>query len=391
MWQDMIRFKPFLIAVWHLVVSLLLAYAFIIVLMTASSQAGVAERLGNLTPPVAYSAGYPLWLERQETDRSIRDLRRRIGQLNVAIEKAGQERQSAEDRSLTAVAPLLALHPRLSAIPECNFNTQTNPGEIAKSISRIRFCLTDADLPPSLKENARKLTATDSITESAEKWLDLWHVEDGLKRRRTEMLAALKLLEGRRTELGAINDSFGEISVLQRSWMVGGGALTEFPPAMTQILLAFVSGLFGSLLLTLVLIVYPKTDMKLGETGKGYGPRILLGGLISLCVFVVIGGGTAVLGTNNAFAGGEANYLAFCAIGILAGMFSDRVASWLSERADTFFKLSAQDAAAKAAAEAERAAAEAESAAVEAEAAARARERPQPADPAAAREAGGGI
>lgn len=390
MWQDMVRFKPFGIAVWHLFLAMLLAYAFIIVLMTASSQAGVAERLAKLTPPVAYSAGYPLWLERQEVDQSIRELRRRIGELNAAIATAGQERQSAEDRSLTAVAPLLALHPRLSAIPECNFNTQTNPGEIAKSISRIRFCLADANLPPSLKENARKLTATDSITESAEKWLALWHVEDGLKRRRTEMLGTLQQLERRKKELDPINDSFGEISVLQRSWMVGGGTLTEFPPAMTQILLAFVSGLFGSLLLTLVLIVYPNTDMKLGETGKGYGPRILLGGLISLCVFVVIGGGTAVLGTNNAFAGGESNYLAFCAIGILAGMFSDRVASWLSERADTFFKLSAQAAAAKATAEAERATAEAETAATEAESAAQHRDQAEAADP-AAREAGAGI
>ena len=52
---------------------------------------------------------------------------------------------------------------------------------------------------------------------------------------------------------------------------------------------------------------------------------------------VVLGGGTAVLGTSGGFGDGEANFLAFCAIGILAGMFSDRVAQWLSGRADAFF------------------------------------------------------
>jgi hypothetical protein len=104
-----------------------------------------------------------------------------------------------------------------------------------------------------------------------------------------------------------------------------------------QLLLAFASGLFGALLITLVLVVYPKNDLTLSSGEGGYGARILLGGLISICVFVVLGGGTAVLGTSGAFAEGEANFLAFCAIGILAGMFSDRVANWLSARAETFF------------------------------------------------------
>jgi hypothetical protein len=119
--------------------------------------------------------------------------------------------------------------------------------------------------------------------------------------------------------------------------MIFATDLTALPPSVTQILLAFVSGMFGALLVTLILIVYP--NFQLTRVQESYGPRILLGGLIALCVFVVLGGGTAVLGTASAFANGEANFLAFCAICILSGMFSDRAAAWLSERAATFFNV----------------------------------------------------
>jgi hypothetical protein len=47
-----------------------------------------------------------------------------------------------------------------------------------------------------------------------------------------------------------------------------------------------------------------------------------------------------VLGSNDPVQG-TANSMAFCAIAILAGMFSDRVAAWLSARADSFFSAGA--------------------------------------------------
>ncbi|MGL4543439.1 MAG: hypothetical protein ACRCUI_13085, partial [Polymorphobacter sp.] len=49
----------------------------------------------------------------------------------------------------------------------------------------------------------------------------------------------------------------------------------------------------------------------------------------------------------------EANFMSFCAIGMLAGMFSDRVAQWMSARADMFVdttRLTEEDAAIAAAA-----------------------------------------
>lgn len=112
--------------------------------------------------------------------------------------------------------------------------------------------------------------------------------------------------------------------------------VAKIPPAILQIVMAFVSGLFGALLVTLVLIVYPNNSISASAGGKILS-RIFLGGLISTGVYIVLGGGTALLGGNIAFDESKANFMTFCAVGVLAGMFSDRVALWLSKRADTFF------------------------------------------------------
>ena len=142
-----------------------------------------------------------------------------------------------------------------------------------------------------------------------------------------------------------------ELDVLHAPWL-GWGFLIQVPPALLQILVAFISGAFGALLVTLVLVVYPKSQLASDAAGQEYGSRLLLGGLISMGVFVILSGGSAVLGSSTAFSQNQANFMTFSAVGVLAGMFSDRVAAWLSERANVFFsdhKAAANDAAAAAA------------------------------------------
>lgn len=121
--------------------------------------------------------------------------------------------------------------------------------------------------------------------------------------------------------------------------MVGSGlgSLVYLSPPLLQLLLTFVSGLLGALLVTLILIVYPSNQI-LSEADARPVTRTFLGGLVALCVYVVLLGGTAVLGSGNSAHAAGNNYMAFVGIGILAGMFSDRVAGWLSTRADQFFK-----------------------------------------------------
>lgn len=127
------------------------------------------------------------------------------------------------------------------------------------------------------------------------------------------------------------------MAVLRSTDILGGRFLVAFPPPILQIILAFISGLFGALLVTLVLIVYPKANLGMTSTQETWS-RIVLGGLIAVCVYVVLLGGSAVLGSTPGMTAAGTNYMAFCAIGILAGMFSDRVAFWLSEKADAFFR-----------------------------------------------------
>jgi hypothetical protein len=130
--------------------------------------------------------------------------------------------------------------------------------------------------------------------------------------------------------------SFGDMEVMFQRWVLFGNELVQFPPPLLQILLTFVSGLFGGLLVTLILIVYPSNEVKQKDARPV--TRTFLGGFIAVCVYIILLSGTAVLGSANASTGAGTNYMAFCGIGILAGMYSDRVAGWLSERADEFFK-----------------------------------------------------
>jgi hypothetical protein len=95
-------------------------------------------------------------------------------------------------------------------------------------------------------------------------------------------------------------------------------------------MLATVSGLFGALLITLILFVYPDNRYKFTRT-KSYFGRILLGGLIALGVFVLMFSGVAVLAGPDS-SGSAQNLIAYGGIGILAGMFSDQAAGWLSDR-----------------------------------------------------------
>jgi hypothetical protein len=101
--------------------------------------------------------------------------------------------------------------------------------------------------------------------------------------------------------------------------------LIKVPPALMPILLAFASGLFGALLITLVLFVYPKNQFKF-TASNSFAGRMLLGGLIALAVVVLLFSGVAVLGDATE----SQNQMAYAALGLLAGMFSDQAAEWLS-------------------------------------------------------------
>jgi hypothetical protein len=124
-------------------------------------------------------------------------------------------------------------------------------------------------------------------------------------------------------------NSMAVLRIFQESnWLPG--RLVYIPPAMMAIILAFSSGLFGALLITLVIFVYPENSFNFTRSNSFFG-RILLGGLIAIGVFVLLFSGVAVLGGSGGDASSH-NLMAYSAIGILSGMFSDQAAAWLSSR-----------------------------------------------------------
>jgi hypothetical protein len=323
---------------WRLIGAALLAYVFILVLITASLQASVSDRLAAMSEPLDYSSGNLLWQEAGASDAELRELRVNmkdtIGQLRFEEELQRKLRQDWDEEIETLGNLLARLHP----VPGCASASPTAALSVIGGLSDLRACVEQARLTPAQRAEASEiLNRADSI-----RGLDKTYQAAGtetarLERELTEMRARAVSIKKDQERFRAVRNSFAELEAFRGGRLVGSAVLTDFPPAVVQILLAFVSGLFGALLVTLVLVVYPQSSLKLSSGGGTYGARIMLGGLISICVFVVIGGGTAVLGTAGSFAEGEANFLAFCAIGVLSGMFSDRVAHWLSERADTFF------------------------------------------------------
>jgi hypothetical protein len=139
-------------------------------------------------------------------------------------------------------------------------------------------------------------------------------------------LAGQAELAGKSTAIMPILDIF-----MESRWPLVG-PMVSLPPSLMAIFLAFTSGLFGALLITLVLFVYPDDPRFSFSRSKSYGGRILLGGLIALGVFVLLFSGVAVL-SGSETTGASQNLMAYAAIGILSGMFSDQAASWLSRRA----------------------------------------------------------
>ena len=332
--------KPIGAAASRIAGAALLAYAFILVLITASLQMSVTERLTNLQPALDYNSGYSLWQETVSNRKALAKLWKEEQELLGVIAVAERKERDVLEEWNSAIEPIIALQRRLDSIPGCESRFRPGNFEVNANtmIADLRSCVDGGNLSVSQRQSALEI-----IT----KWASIRQVQRETTNAIAERMRVYDHYAQTKQSISRLSKStqaradatmaFRELNSFTHGRLIGSGLLGDFPPAVMHILLAFVSGMFGALLVTLVLVVYPQNELKLSTGGGGYAARIFLGGLISICVFVVLGGGTAVLGTSGGFGDGDANFLAFCSIGILAGMFSDRVAQWLSGRADAFF------------------------------------------------------
>ena len=320
---------------------LLIFYVFLVVLMLAISQQSVMLRLADAGVKTGYSSAYA----------SVREIERRREQLpallftvrseNERLAKTESALYQLQDEYHAAWGEFLPLLRRISENRSCGINVPSesiDKPEVRLGVWReADQCAKENGLPAGVGSQFSALAGSKSNFAVAHRQAlvadgKMKDAQANLAKAQAQVATSRNLTE---QESAAVN-SFNEVRPLRRIPILGGEVLVSFPPALVQLWLSAVSGAFGALLVTLVLIVYPSNDLKL-TSNAGFA-RMALGALIAVCVYVVLLGGTALLGTSSSFDSAGSNYMTFCAVSILAGMFSDRAAFWLSDRANVFFK-----------------------------------------------------
>ncbi|MEA3033233.1 MAG: hypothetical protein QOH86_1249 [Sphingomonadales bacterium] len=320
----------------RLIASLFIWFVFMVLLMTAVTQQSVSARIDKSALDLGYSGTLALVKDFNLRQQELPDLRRAQTELLKQLnrdEVADQDAQGKYHDSWDAVLPIIRL---LSKVPECEiaydpkkpvrYDARAGLWQQAKACvdahaDKISPKIIESVNTSGFPELHRKAVTTGDAVKKIQKQVD-------------EGAAAIARAANPSADEAKAIASFRDADVL-RGFLVTRW-LVDFPPPILQLLLSASAGAFGALLITLILLVYPKTDLKFSSSG-GFWERIMLGGFIAVCVYIVLLGGTAVLGTAS-FDQAGANYMTFCAISVLAGMFSDRVAHWLSNRADLFFK-----------------------------------------------------
>lgn len=317
------------------IVAILVTYVFIVVLLVATAQQKVDDALTKEAVGYDYSVAVRYYFGKESLKNVVGENSEAIKQSTAQLRAANDRLQSA-NRILTAEAADLAEDlARLTAAgcpappaPE----TPPTPAELVAMAVATQHCATErGEATPTIPPVAADVLAGQR---SVQKSLD---DSAGLKRDSDDVQDRLDLLQAQRNDIdkqteaaARSGDIIAILKVFEDSQWPLAKQLVYVPPALTGIVLATVSGLFGALLITLILFVYPDNRYKFTRT-KSYFGRILLGGLIALGVFVLMFSGVAVLAGPNA-SGSAQNLIAYGGIGLLAGMFSDQAAGWLSDR-----------------------------------------------------------
>jgi hypothetical protein len=322
------------------VLAVIIGFFFLVTVMVATAQQDVVTRMKAEGLSNGYSSALSLRRQVKEKADAVPALQRTAQKLAANLDGKQTEVDQAQrdfDMAWDAFKPSVARLKRANLCDLAELPDET-PGARAAIAGEVKQCQLESSAPTSSQRALSQAQAdAEKFSASSQTYLTALEQLNLIKRQQAFIQAQITDKQALSDDERKAERSFGDMDVLLQPWVFGGYWLVQFPPALLQFLLTFVSGLFGALLVTLILIVYPNQRIANASIARAV-PRTFLGGCIAMCVYIVLLSGTAVLGSGNSSSGAGTNYMAFCGIGILAGMFSDRVAGWLSKRADELFK-----------------------------------------------------
>jgi len=322
-------------AVWRGALAAAVAYVFVTILLVATAQQKVVEALAADNVGYDYNVAVRYYFGKENL-KALRDSNSgQIKQATDRLRRANDGVAGAQRALAGQAADLQEDLARLSAAgcAEVQIAVQANPDPVSllTAAGTAQHC-GRGDAAGAIRPILAEVTQGASDVRRS--------LDDmaGFNRDVEDENDQLKLLQEERATIAGQFESAGKASgiitilrVFEDSRWPLLRQLVYMPPSLTAIVLAAVSGLFGALLITLVLFVYPDNRFNFTRSAS-YEGRILLGGLIALGVFVLLYSGVAILGGGGA-SGNSHNLMAYSAFGILSGMFSDQAAGWLSDRA----------------------------------------------------------
>lgn len=317
--------------------ALAIAVVFMGMLMLASAQQAVVSTIARESLKVDYNSAVRMVRDSAGARQGLAEDRRERRDLALAQQRANADLAQARSRYSESMGDAGPVIDQVASSGQCEPLTQVRERPGANLVDQwraVQACLEAGAVPGRWRPQIERIMQSGVTPATVQAGLEgadsqvrtLGEQAQALDAR---ILAAEQRVSGPAEKLEVVN-------YLLNLPLVDRLGLVDVPPAMMQIIFSFVSGLFGALLITLILAVYPNNNLQFSQS-SGYYTRLFLGGLIAVCVFVIIGGGIAIVETDGGVFRGEANYLSFCAIGVLAGMFSDRVAVWISHRATLIF------------------------------------------------------
>lgn len=318
----------------RVMLSILVVYGFLSILMTASAQqsitANVKTLIGEDNKPVSYSEAYLAYSSAEAFKAATKEARATYALALKRQEQAEGEFQRLKPLYIQEQGAFSSFRERLAHQKLCDLSEVEDPMRDWASIEACASDLSKRDAAiwsglVARKPNFQAVRAQVDVAQNAMAEADrnADRAKEGLAKAETDGRWAMTVAR-----------NFGDFDLLRQSWMSAWRVFEGFPPATMQILLAFMSGAFGALLIAQILVVYPHNQLALSR-GQGFEARIGLGGMVAVCVYIVLGSGAVLLGDSSSLEG-DANVMTFAGVGVLAGMFSDRVAAWLSDRANSF-------------------------------------------------------